>query len=131
MGIACVCAMGMKLLEDYSYEGGSRLAPPPAARAPVAVERQFSCGEWPGNHALLDQATKYEPTTAGVASVDAERQRRRTSTPQSRTGGGRDRPSPAGRPRIRRLTPALAGPSRQGIAGGANRLPPQGTIKYR
>jgi len=65
----------MKLLEDYSYEGGSRLAPPPAARAPVAVERQLSCSEWPGNHALLDQATKYEPTTAGVASVDAERQR--------------------------------------------------------
>jgi len=65
----------MKLLEDYSYEGGSRLAPPPAARAPVAVERQLSCSEWPGNHALLDQATKYEPTTAGVASVEAERQR--------------------------------------------------------
>jgi len=45
------------------------------ARAPVAVERQFSCGERPGNHALLDQATEYEPTTAGVASVEAERQR--------------------------------------------------------
>ena len=65
----------MKLLEDYSYEGGRRLAPPLAARAPVAVERQFSCGERPGNHALLDQATKYEPTTAGVACVEAERQR--------------------------------------------------------
>ena len=45
------------------------------APAPVAVERRFGRGERPGDHALLDEATIREPTTAGGASVEAERQR--------------------------------------------------------
>src|SRR5665647_2178526 len=55
-------------------KGGSRLAPPPLAPATVVAERQLSLGERPGNHGLLDQATEDEPTTAGAASVEAERE---------------------------------------------------------
>ena len=55
-------------------ERGSRLAPPPLAPAPVVAERQLSLGERPGNHGLLDPATEDEPTTAGAASVEAERE---------------------------------------------------------
>ena len=47
-----------------------------------------------------------------------------TSRTQSRTAGGRGRASPGRRPRIRRLTCALATPGGQCVVGGADRLSP-------